>query len=172
MATLPLQSCRMVVLLAIAEACFGGREPEYGDRSGLGTAVEANAAAGAVRRRCSAPDARRTHSVSAASSRHLGGQDSTHSPHPLHSSRIDANVSPCLGCHSSPRCVLICGCWALQPLGLLAIFVKLVTELGMRDLDQRLGSLADRLAVQVRDAVFGHDVVHESARCHHARARS
>lgn len=33
----------------------------------------------------------------------------------------------------------------------------------MRDLDQALGALAQRLAAQLRDTVFGHDVVDVAA---------
>src|SRR5690606_13134385 len=48
--------------------------------------------------------------------------------------------------------------------------LKLLAEVGMRDVDQRLRPLADRLAVQVRDPVLRHDVVYVVARRHHACA--
>src|SRR5208282_5060953 len=58
----------------------------------------------------------------------------------------------------------------LEPLGLFTIFVELFAKLGMRDFNQGLGALADRLAVQVGDAVFGDDVANEAARCDDASA--
>ena len=45
---------------------------------------------------------------------------------------------------------------------------KLPAEIGMRDLDQRFGSLANRLAVQVGDSILGHDVADQAARGDHA----
>src|SRR6185312_4913609 len=48
---------------------------------------------------------------------------------------------------------------ALKPALLFAIVGQLVTELGMGNLDQGLGALTNRLAVQIRDAVLGHNVV-------------
>src|SRR5579862_4000050 len=58
----------------------------------------------------------------------------------------------------------------LQPLGLLAIRIELFAELGMRDLNQRLGPLANGLAVQVSDSIFGHNIADESSRSDHSCA--
>src|SRR5271166_7078964 len=106
---------------------------------------------------------------SGASTRHLGGHDSTHNPHPLHSS-TSIVISPrgCDAMFSSQfdSLQLI----ALKPALFLAILVQLVLELGMGDPDESLGPLPDGLSVQVRDAKFGDDVVYVGAPGQHARA--
>src|SRR5258708_4665038 len=47
---------------------------------------------------------------------------------------------------------------------------ELVAERGVRNRGEGCGTLADRLAVERRDAVLGHDVVHVAAGGRHARA--
>ena len=59
---------------------------------------------------------------------------------------------------------------ALKPALVLAVFVQLVMKLGMSNLDERLGALADGLAVQLSDAVFGDHVVHIAAGSEDPRA--
>src|SRR5579871_5184513 len=59
----------------------------------------------------------------------------------------------------------------LSPLRFLAIVVKLRTELGMRNLDQRLRPFTNRLAVQESDAILSHDIAHQPARSNHSRPR-
>src|SRR5208283_2889141 len=63
-----------------------------------------------------------------------------------------------------------CADVALKPALLLAVLVQLVMKLGMSNLDERLGPLADGAPVQVGDAVFGDHVVHIAAGGEHARA--
>src|SRR5450631_3231815 len=58
-----------------------------------------------------------------------------------------------------------------QPV-LARVILQLRLELRIRDSDQRLGALADRLAVQVRHPVFGDHVMHVAARRHYARPRT
>src|SRR5579871_2790599 len=95
------------------------------------------------------------------------------SPHPLHSSTSMVTLpraGPDMFFTSSRRSGLN-RLRHLQPLGFLAVLVQLRAEVGMRDLDQRLGALADGLAMQKRDAEFGDDVADKAARCDHSRPR-
>src|SRR5271165_607395 len=63
-----------------------------------------------------------------------------------------------------------CADVTLKPALLLAVLVQLVMKLGMSNLNESLGPLADGLAVQVSDAIFGDHVVHIAAGGEHARA--
>src|SRR5271157_4758729 len=58
---------------------------------------------------------------------------------------------------------------ALEPALTLAIVEQLVVKLGMGNLDERLGPLTHRLAVQVGDAMFGDNIVNVSPRSQNAR---
>src|SRR5207237_3593853 len=51
-----------------------------------------------------------------------------------------------------------------------AIVVECFAELGMSDVDQRLGALANGFAMQVSDPIFGNYVADQAARGHHARS--
>src|SRR5664279_6315781 len=59
---------------------------------------------------------------------------------------------------------------ALEPALALAIVVKLVTKLGMCNLNQRLSPLTDGPPMQIGDAVFRDHVVHVGAPRQNARA--
>ena len=58
----------------------------------------------------------------------------------------------------------------LQVVQFFRLFGEFVPKLGMGDADQRLGALADGLAVQFRHAEFSDDEAHVIARGDNARA--
>src|SRR5215469_14119643 len=103
------------------------------------------------------------------SAKHLGGQNSTHKPHPYilrHS--IVTSPRACDGMLSSTleSFELI----FLKPVLLLAVVEQLVPELGMGNLNKCLGALPDGLSVQIGNAEFRDDVMYVGASRKHTRA--
>src|SRR5579863_1452399 len=153
-ATFPLQSCRMFA--SCRSRNFGRwNQTVDRDRSRLRTAIETNAASGAV----VTAIACRMHSVGTQFRSKLqafwrAGLDAQPASFALFD--INRDIAARLASHAflSPRNRRLGHLRMLQPLGLFAISVQPLAEVRMRDLDQRLGPLANRLAVQVCHAVF------------------
>src|SRR5579864_382886 len=172
-ATFPLQSWRMSASwLGLSDQRFGRRrQPVDDDGARLRAAIEANAASGAI----VAAITRWVNSVGTQ----FGSEFQTFrrtglntEPASLALLNIDRDTAACWACHIFlPRDCRLCGLRMLQPFGLLAVFVKLGAEIGMGDLNQRLGPLSNRLAVQICNSVFRHDVAHQAARGDHSRSR-
>src|SRR5579864_8909262 len=169
-ATFPLQSCRMSASwLGLGNDRFRRREqPVDHDGARLRAAIEADTASRAV-----VPGVtRRMHSVGTQfggefqAFRRAGYNTKSASFALLN---INRDIAECWTRHSftlvsSPGRCSLHRLRMLQPFGLLAVLVKLGAEIGMRNLDEGFGPLANRLPVQVSNAVLGHDVTDQAAR--------
>src|SRR6476660_9658820 len=152
-ATLPLQSCRMFASGVCLRDCWFGRsgQPVHGDGTRLWTAIEADAATGTV----VSGVVSRMHAVVAQLSRKfeaLGRAGFNAKPASFALFHVDYDFTArrtrhivLLAC--LPRRRSLYRLRSLQPFGLLAVLPQLCAEVRMRDLDQRFGAFANRLAV-------------------------
>lgn len=162
-ATLPLHNCRMFASRRINhQSLWRGQTAIDRDRTRLRTAIETNAAPRTVLP--GVPSWMNAVSIQFRQEHQTFWRTRLNTePAPFALCFVDSDSAPCLRKHDSPRCHHFCSLGTLQPFGLLTVLVQLVTKLRMRDLDQRFGPLTDRLAMEIRNSEFRHDVTNQPA---------
>src|SRR5579872_116404 len=155
-------------------------QPINGDRARLRTAIEADAASGAVVpgvvRRMDAIVTQLRRKLEAFGRARLDAEPASFAlldidcDLPARWTRHILLLTPCQSVTAlSADCSSMHWHRMLQPVRFLAGLPKLRTKIWMGNLDQGLRPFANRLAVQISDAELGYDITHEATRSDYAR---